>query len=85
MQEAKMLGQEWDEEPEAPYKINIAKAQRDPKSKTFLHALLLQMKASTINSMFCRRKRPNTRKSAYALLAFNLELEPSPRHRSFQE
>ena len=26
-EEAKMLGQQWDEEPEEPYQINIAKAQ----------------------------------------------------------
>jgi hypothetical protein len=43
-EEAKMLGQEWDEEPEEPYQINIAKAREDPKRKVFVQALL-QMKA----------------------------------------
>jgi hypothetical protein len=43
-EEAKMLGQEWDEEPEEPYQINIAKTQNDPQRKVFVHALF-QMKA----------------------------------------
>jgi len=42
-EEAKVLGQEWDEEPEEPYQINIAKAREDPKKKVFIQALL-QMK-----------------------------------------
>ena len=42
-EEAKMLGQEWDEEPEEPYQINVAKAREDPKRRAFLQALL-QMK-----------------------------------------
>jgi hypothetical protein len=41
--EARMLGQEWDEEPEEPYQINIAKTQDDPQRKVFVHALF-QMK-----------------------------------------
>jgi hypothetical protein len=32
-EEAKMLGQQWDEEPEEPYQINIAKAREDPKKR----------------------------------------------------
>ena len=43
-EEAKMLGQGWDEEPEEPNQINIAKTQNDPQRKVFFHALL-QMKA----------------------------------------
>ncbi len=43
-QEAKILGEEWDEPPEAPLQVNVAKAQRDPKSK-FFFAILLQMKS----------------------------------------
>jgi hypothetical protein len=43
-QEARMLGQEWDEEPEEPYQINIAKTQGDPQRKVFVKALF-QMKA----------------------------------------
>src|SRR5665647_2360211 len=43
-EEAKMLGQQWDEEPEEPYQINIAKTQNDPHRKVFFKALL-QMKA----------------------------------------
>jgi hypothetical protein len=38
-EEAKMLGQEWAEEPEEPYQINIAKAQGDPQRKVFVKAL----------------------------------------------
>ena len=34
-EEAKMLGQPWDEEPEEPYQINIAKTQEDPTKKSF--------------------------------------------------
>jgi len=43
-EEAKMLGQQWDEEPEEPYQINIPKAREDPQSKVFVKALF-QMKA----------------------------------------
>ena len=43
-QEANMLGQEWDEPPKAPLQVNVAKAQRDPKSE-FFFAILLQMKS----------------------------------------
>src|SRR4030042_1550397 len=32
-EEAKMLGHPWDEEPEEPYQINVAKAREDPQSK----------------------------------------------------
>jgi len=39
-EEAKMLGQEWAEEPEEPYQINIAQAREDPKRKVFVQALL---------------------------------------------
>jgi hypothetical protein len=42
-QEAQMLGQEWEEEPEEPYQINIAKTQDDPQRRVFVHALF-QMK-----------------------------------------
>jgi hypothetical protein len=43
-EEARMLGQEWQEEPEEPYQINIEKTQDDPERKVFVHALF-QMKA----------------------------------------
>jgi hypothetical protein len=43
-EEAKMLGQPWEEEPEEPNQINIPKAREDPQSKTFLR-VLCQMKA----------------------------------------
>jgi hypothetical protein len=43
-EEARMLGQPWDEEPEEPYQINIAKTQGDPQRKVFVKALF-QMKA----------------------------------------
>ena len=42
-EEVKMLGQQWDEEPEEPYQINIAKARDDPQSRVFVKALF-QMK-----------------------------------------
>jgi hypothetical protein len=42
-EEAKMLGQSWEEEPEEPYQINIAKTQEDPQRKVFVKALF-QMK-----------------------------------------
>jgi hypothetical protein len=43
-EEARLLGQEWDEEPEEPYQINIAKTKDDPQRRVFVHALF-QMKA----------------------------------------
>jgi hypothetical protein len=43
-EEADMLGQRWDEEPEDPYQINIPKAREDPQSRVFVKALF-QMKA----------------------------------------
>jgi hypothetical protein len=43
-EEADMLGQRWDEEPEAPYQINIPKAREDPQSRVLVKALF-QMKA----------------------------------------
>jgi hypothetical protein len=43
-EEAKMLGQQWDEPPKALLQVNVAKAQFDPKSK-FFFTLLLQMKS----------------------------------------
>jgi hypothetical protein len=43
-QEATMLGQVWDEEPEEPLQINVTKAREDPKAKFFFKTLL-QMKA----------------------------------------
>jgi hypothetical protein len=43
-EEAKMLGQPWDEEPEEPRQINVAKAKEDPQSKVFVK-VLFQMKA----------------------------------------
>ena len=43
-EEAKMLGQPWEEEPEEPYQINIPKAREDPQSRVFVKALF-QMKA----------------------------------------
>jgi hypothetical protein len=43
-EEAKMLGQQWDEEPEEPCQINIAKTLGDPQRRVFVHALF-QMKA----------------------------------------
>ena len=42
-EEAKMLGQSWEEEPEEPRQINIAKAREDPQSRVFVKALF-QMK-----------------------------------------
>jgi hypothetical protein len=42
-EEAKMLGQPWDEEPEEPYQINVRKAREDPQSRVFVKALF-QMK-----------------------------------------
>ena len=38
-EEAKMLGQPWDEEPEEPYQINVVKALDDPQSRVFVKAL----------------------------------------------
>jgi hypothetical protein len=38
-EEAKMSGQPWDEEPEGPYEINVAKAREDPQSRVFVRAL----------------------------------------------
>ena len=38
-EEAKMLGQSWEEEPEEPYQINITKTQEDPQRKVFVKAL----------------------------------------------
>lgn len=38
-EEAKMLGQPWDEEPNEPYQINITKAREDPQSRVFVKAL----------------------------------------------
>ena len=43
-QEARILGQQWNEEPETPYQINIAKTQNDPHRKIFYHAIF-QLKA----------------------------------------
>jgi hypothetical protein len=42
-EEAKMLGEPWEEEPEEPYQINVRKARDDPKSQVFVEALI-QMK-----------------------------------------
>ncbi|MGA2523276.1 MAG: hypothetical protein ABSF65_03880 [Candidatus Bathyarchaeia archaeon] len=42
-EEARMLGQEWEEEPEEPCQINIAKTKDDPQRKVFVKALF-QMK-----------------------------------------
>jgi hypothetical protein len=39
-EEAKMLGQPWEEEPEEPYQINVAKAREDPQSKVFIKVLV---------------------------------------------
>ena len=38
-EEARMFGQPWDEEPEEPYQINVAKAREDQQSKVFVKAL----------------------------------------------
>jgi hypothetical protein len=43
-EEAKMLGQSWEEEPEEPYQIYILKAREDPQSRVFFK-VLCQMKA----------------------------------------
>jgi hypothetical protein len=43
-EEAKMLWQEWAEEPDEPYQIDIAKSQGDPQGRIFVNALF-QMKA----------------------------------------
>jgi len=40
---AKMLGQQWSEEPEEPFQIDVAKAQDDPQRKVFVKTLF-QMK-----------------------------------------
>jgi hypothetical protein len=42
-EEAKMLGQPWDEEPKEPRQINVAKAREDPQSRVFVKTLF-QMK-----------------------------------------
>src|SRR4030067_2608892 len=42
-EEARMLGQPWDEEPEDPYQINVAKAREAQQSRVFIKALF-QMK-----------------------------------------
>jgi hypothetical protein len=39
-QDAKMVGQAWDEEPDEPYQINIDKARDDPKGKLFWQSVL---------------------------------------------
>ncbi len=39
-QEAKVLGQVWDEEPNEPYQINAVKAREDPKGKLFWQSVL---------------------------------------------
>ena len=39
-QEAKTMGQVWDEEPDEPYQINAAKARDDPKGKLFGQSVL---------------------------------------------
>jgi hypothetical protein len=43
-EEAKMLGQSWEEESEEPYQIDIPKAREDPQSRVFFK-VLCQMKA----------------------------------------
>src|SRR5208283_2754338 len=52
-EEAKMFGQEWAEEPEEPYQINIAKAREDPKRRNFVQALL--QKQATEYEKICLR------------------------------
>ena len=42
-EEAKALGEPWEEEPDEPYQINIRKAREDPQSRVFVKALF-QMK-----------------------------------------
>jgi hypothetical protein len=39
-EEAKILGHVWDEEPDEPYQINVAKAKEDPKSRIFWQTVL---------------------------------------------
>src|SRR5665648_290252 len=39
-QEARMLGQEWAEEPEDPYQINLVESKDDPQRKVFVKTLL---------------------------------------------
>jgi len=39
-EEAKILAQVWDEEPDEHYQINVAKAKEDPKSRIFWQTLL---------------------------------------------
>jgi hypothetical protein len=39
-EEANMLGQVWDEEPDEPCQINVAKAKEDPKSRIFWQTVL---------------------------------------------
>jgi hypothetical protein len=38
-EEARVLGQPWDEEPDEPYQINVPKARDDPQSRVFVKAL----------------------------------------------
>ena len=64
-EEAKMLGQPWDEEPEEPYQINIAKAREDPQSRVFVKALF-QMKTIYDKVEVLQRKLQNTKNTVYA-------------------
>ena len=83
-EEAKMLGQEWDEEPEEPYQINIAKARDDPKEGLFVQALL-QMKVIYDKVRCLAEASYRIRENLPApLLASNLELESCAKHRAFR-
>jgi hypothetical protein len=64
-EEARLFGHIWEEEPEEPYQINVAKAKEDPQSRIFVKALfqmktiydkveVLQVKASEYEK-FCLR------------------------------
>lgn len=39
-EDARMLGEVWDEEPEEPYPINVTKAKEDPKRRIFWQTLI---------------------------------------------
>jgi len=52
-EEARMLEQPWEEEPEEPYQIDIPKAREDVRSKLFFK-VLYQMKAIYDQYAFCK-------------------------------
>jgi hypothetical protein len=78
-EEARILGHEWDEEPDEPYQINIAKTQHDPQRKVFVHALF-QMKAIYDKIEFLQRNASDYEKiclRVYWHLSFNWNYAPN--------